>query len=358
MFRSDYLRTIAMTLLLGVAAVGLFAACSKSSDGPTSNSYSGPGSKWDTTLRSDGTFTIVKYASPSATTADFTVDGTYTTTTTGFKRLVVTTVSGTGGPAVGEVAYGLEIPGYVFALKPLSGDQLIPMVISGACPTADFDANWVIVNKDDAASLATLDVAGTFHYDFASVTPTLPIKYDVNGTSLGAGTVGTGTSCASGIMAIDVVDLYLTNSGGAIVNTNRTDSTKSNFIFAFKQTAITTTASLDGNYAGLVFFENSTPGSQVAPVKLVCSGGVCTGTELSDVVAGSTTGPNVTITLLTPDNPGTGLVLGTISNGGTAKKIVCMIDKNAASSGKTIGSCVGQDPGDATKMFNVLFTSI
>ena len=117
--------------------------------------YSGPGSKWDITFHDNGSFGIDKYASASSTTSDFTVTGTYTDLSSGFKKLTVGAVTGTGGPSVGDLAYGLEIPGYVFVLKPLSGDQIIPMVISGTCPTADFTDNWVMVNIPASVSVAT-----------------------------------------------------------------------------------------------------------------------------------------------------------------------------------------------------------
>ena len=347
-------RNIAVTLLTGLAII--IVACSNNGN-TTPKKYSGPGSKWDVTFNGDGTFGIDKYASASATTTDFTVTGTYTDLSTGFKKLTVGAVTGTGGPAVGDLAYGLEVPGYVFVLKPLSGDQIIPMVISGACPEADFTDNWVLVNMPASASVASTDISGTFHYDYATATPSLPTKYTVAGTALGAGTIGTG-SCSKGLMTIGDVEMYLTDSGGAIVHTNLSNPTESSFIFGFKQKAITDINSLDGNYAGLVFNESAASGDQVKPVKLTCSAGVCTGNQLSDVETGATTGTTVTLTLNTPDSPSSGLVLGTASAGSSTGNIICMVDKDAASSGRNIVSCAGQDPGNSAMMFNALFTSL
>lgn len=356
MFNNNLFRKLLIVLTLGLSIT--FTACSNSSSGD--KSYSGPGSKWDVTLRGDGTFEIKKYASASATTEDFGVTGNHTTLSTGFKKLTVTGVTGSGGPSVGDAAYGLEVSGYVFALKPLSGDQLISMVVGGTCPTTDIDANWVKVNMGDGANLLTNDVGGSFHFDFASGNATLPARYLLGGTDQGSNSVGAG-SCADGIMTVGgTAEMYLTSSGGAIVNTDITDSANSEFIFGFAQKAITDVNSLDGDYAGLVFTDSSAVNSKVEPVSISCNAGVCTGNAYTNVETGATSTEGVILTLNgTPDHPGTGFILGDIDqiSGGTTGNVVCMIDKNAANTGKTIGSCVGQDPGDTTKLFNVLFVS-
>ena len=356
MFRHHLIRNTFITLILGITA--MFTACSSDSS-PSDTTYNGPGSRYVTTFRSDGTFTLIQYPDASSTTADITVDGTYTTLSTGFKKLTVTSATGTGAPSAGDEAYGIEVPGYVFVLKPLgSGDQIIPMVTSGACPSADMTANWAVVNLDSGATVASADLGGTFNYDYATSTASVPAKFDVSGGSLGSNTIGTG-SCSDGIMTIGNVDMYLTDSGGAIVNTDTSDPNNATYIFAFAQTAIGTKSSLDGTYAGLVFNDSGASGSKISPVKLVCSSGTCTGNAYTDVETGALDSGTVTLTLGTPDTLGDGLILATIDmTGGTTGNVICTIDKNAGTSTDIIGSCTGQDPGDTSKMFNVLFTKI
>lgn len=356
MFKKYLLRNTLIALILGISIT--LTACSKSSS--SSKSYSGPGSVWNTTLNSNGTFQITK-APNSSSAIDLTVNGNYSTLSTGFLKLTVTSATGTDAPAAGDAAYALDVPGYVFVLKPIgSGDQIIPMVVSGGCPTTDIDANWVKVNLDDTADLvadaATMDIAGTFNYAVATSAPSLPTRYDISGGSLGAGTIPGSGSCSDGVMTIGTVEMFLTSNGGAIVNTNTSDPTQSEFIFGFGQKAISDNNSLDGEYSGLLFNGSAVAGSQIQPVSLSCSAGVCTGTGYDNVETGSTTPGSVSITLNTPDVPSTGFITGTITDG-TSGNIVCMFDINAVNSGKTIGSCAGQDPGDNTKLFNVLLVS-
>ena len=55
-----------------------------------------------------------------------------------------------------------------------------------------------------------------------------------------------------------------------------------------------------------------------------------------------------------------GVVTGTITSsepGAVVGNMSCIADVNALGSGKSIISCVGQSPGDTTKLFNVLFVS-
>jgi len=353
MFSKHPLGNIMLVLLVGIAMI--FSACS--SDKASDKSYSGPGSKWDAVLRGDGSFSIDKYTNAADTTVDFGVTGTYTNLDTGFKKLTVEAVTGSGGPSVGDVAYGLEIPGFMFALKPAGGsDQVIPMVISGACPTTDVDANWVKVNTGDGVSdFANADLAGTFNFNATTSAATLPARYNVSGGGLGSNTVGSGT-CANGIMTIGNVEMFLTSNGGASVNTDNTDPTQSEFIFAFGQKAITDVNSLDGTYAGLLIDESKAAGSVIEPVKIVCSAGTCTGQGYTNVETGTVSSGSVSITFGAPDSPSTGFITGTLTDGSTSP-LICMFDKNAVGSGKTIGNCAGQSTG-GTALFNVLFVSI
>ncbi len=358
MFKSKTLRNIIAFLLAGIVLT--FTACS-SDDDVTETKYSGPGSQWDTTFRSNGTFTLIKYPNSTSTTAEMTVNGTYVNLATGFKKLTVTDATGTDAPVAGDLAYGIEVPGYVFVLKPMgSGDQIIPMITAGSCPTTDFTANWVMVNLNAGATVATTDMSGTFEYVAATSAVSLPTKYNVSGTSNGAGTVGSGTgTCSNGIMNIDgTIDLFLTTSGGAIVNTDTVTSTNAEYVFAFTQRAISDINTMDGTYAGLVFNDSSSAGNKITPVKLVCAAGSCTGNGYADIEAGTFNAGTVTLNLQTPDTPSNGLVLGTISEGGPAGNVICTIDNNVGGTGRIIGSCAGEDPGNVLNMFNVLFTKI
>jgi hypothetical protein len=359
---------------LSAAAVLALAACgggggSSSAGGGTVSavSYSGPGSRWDADLATDGSFTITRRDSVSAP-VDLTVNGSYESLASGFLKLTVASASGTDAPSAGDVAYALDVPGYALMLKPMDAgnDQIIPMVRSGECPTIDMDANWVMVKKDDGvlANDAGREFFGTFHFDVASGTPSLPNSYNLTGfTDLGAGTITAGT-CADGIMNVSDAVMYLTSNGGAIVRTGVNDADPGNdsFIFGLEKKAVGSLANTDAEYAGWLFDENQASGAKISPVSVSCtSSGSCTGNIVQDIDNNALDMmESVSINLSMADDPGTGLISASIASsepGSVAGNMACMADGDALGTGKKVVSCVGQSPGDVSRMFNILLVS-
>ena len=350
-------------LVLGMA-VGVHG-CSSSSSGEADvlNSYNGPGSKWDVVFRDDDTFTVTRRANATAA-VDLTVNGDYSRLASGFTRFVVSDASGTDAPSAGDEAWGLEIQGYSLMLKPVdpTSDQIIPMINAGTCPSSDFDANWVLVKKANAADATDngRDFFGTFSYTEATNTPALPARWALDNlfTAQGAGTIAAGPSCADGLMLLTDAEMYLTENGGAIVHTNLSTPTDSSFIFALSQNAITDINNLDGAYAGILFDEDAAPGTQIKPVAVTCGAGSCTGNVVTDVVNNTLSADTVTIGLTgAVDTPATGFVTGTITGNVGTGNLACMADYNALGGGKKIISCVGQSPDSNTQMFNVILVS-
>lgn len=359
----------AACLLVPISIAAVVAACGGGSSGTTtttttSTSYSGPGSKWDVTLSSDNSFNITKRASVGAD-IDFTVTGSYESLDTGFLKLTVGGVTGTGGPTAGDIAYALDIPGYAFFLKPLDAgsNQVISMVKGGTCPTSDVLANWVMVKSDGDPTDAGRDFFGTFSYNTTTQVPDLPSKYNLSNftTVAGGGIGGTGT-CSDGILSVTGADMFLTDNGGAIVHIDsgvQDDTADDQFVFGLGAKEIGAT-STDGDYAGLLFDASQSSGAQISPVALTCASNECTATVLSNVETGATESGSAIAKLTSFDSPSIGFATGTVEEGGNPGangKLACMIDVNAVSTGKKIMSCVGQSPGDNTKMFNVLFVS-
>ncbi len=157
-------------------------------------------------------------------------------------------------------------------------------------------------------------------------------------------------------MQVGTADMFLTSNGGAIVNTDTSDSTMSAFVFGLGQKAITAVANLDGDYAGMLFDDSAASGSKVSPITMTCTSGTCSATLVTDIATGTTGAGSVTLTLSSPDSIAPGVVTGTVSDGGSGV-LSCMADIDVLSSGKKIVSCVGQAPGDNTNMFNVIFVS-
>ncbi|MDI9246010.1 hypothetical protein [Marinobacter sp. CHS3-4] len=351
-----------------VASAGLLVACGGSSSGDSSATgsssvaYSGPGSKWDVTLEDSGDFTIERRTSP-VDPVILTVEGTYERLDSGFVSLEVGSANGTDAPNPGDMAWALEVPGYAFLLKPIDGDQVIAMVTAGECPTTDIDANWVMVKKragSDATSQSE-DYFGTFEFDVSTSTPSLPVKrsLDTGFPNVTEGGISGGGSCEDGLMLVgempDVAAMYLTQSGGAIVQTDIADEANSSFVFGLSADAVEG-SNLDGDFAGMLFDDTMADGSKINPVSLSCESGVCTGALVTDIETGSLSSDTVTVTFT--GLAGEDFISGTIEDSDSnSGNLVCMADQNAAGSGKTIVSCVGQSPGDNTQMFNVMFVS-
>jgi hypothetical protein len=158
--------------------------------------------------------------------------------------------------------------------------------------------------------------------------------------------------------------MYLTTNGGAIVRTGidtPSNGNDDNVIFGFSQQTVGDIGNVAGDYAGLLFDANQASGSQISPVSVTCaSNGTCTGNIVTDIETNTLSAESVTISLTTVDNPSTGFITGTITNsepGSIAGNMACMANADAQGTGKNIVSCVGQSPGDATEMFNVLLVS-
>jgi hypothetical protein len=337
-------------LLLGVAV--LIWACGSGSSGSSSSttqSYSGPGSKWSSNINNDGTFTMNEADSSLA------LSGTWSTTAGGFKKLTVTSSSDTGSVAVGSGAYALDIPGTVLLVKPFNGTQMITMVKASECPQTDVTANWIMTNQNDSININVSDVMGTFAYTHSTTSAVLPTKYQLDGTPVAYGPnndLGSFT-CTDGVATIADGTMYLTRVGGAIVHTNDGtpgDATDDGFIVAMPTTNIGSLANLNGTYRGLVFADTSGV-DELFPVAISLSNGTGTGNEINPDT-GVMIDP-IAVSLTAVDSPSDGFINGTI--GGSTVR--CMANTNVNSSGKNFVFCIGENPGEAGKLYNLLMIS-
>ena len=367
-----FTQTLCKAMVLALAGA-MLQACSDATtpagnNGSQDLSYSGPGSKWDFDLAADGTFTIERRPDVNSP-VDMTVTGTYDRLESGFILFTVGGGSGQNPPAQGDKAWAIEVPGYALLVRPIQSgsDQIIAMVSAGSCPSSDINANWVLVRKELSilANDETASYSGVFNYAVATNTPSLQSQYSlVNPTSdLGGQPIPSSATCADGILDLSGVGavMYLTDNGGAIVHTGTetTDESDDTIYFALDQQAIGNVTALDGDYAGMAYNEDAPAGQRVFAVALSCTSGSCTGDVMSDVEAGTTAGSAFSIELSgTVDSPVNGLISGTVQGGNDpASALTCMVNTNASGTTKNIINCVGQAPGDTTKMFNVMFVS-
>jgi hypothetical protein len=163
-----------------------------------------------------------------------------------------------------------------------------------------------------------------------------------------------------GIMTVsngggDNAQMYLTASGGAVVNT-AVSSANTEFIFGLPQSTITP-STFAGNYSGLLYQGGASAGNKLKPVKVVftASGSTLTGTgnEITDVTADTLSSSSASITLNAMNSPSTGFMTGTVNTGSTTN-LACVGVANAGGSGKQMIDCVSYD---STNLFNFMLVS-
>lgn len=271
-------------------------------EGTITQSYQAAGSFWKANFTATN-FRIDKYTNYDDTTAVMSVYGTYSTaTTTKIMTLTVTSASGTNAPSVGDVAYGLEIPGTVFFLKPGgSSSEIIPMIKGGTCPTATKTYNWII-GKFASSTITPSSQEGYGQASFSNdgsgtvTASNITNKKNMDGSAGGSDNTGPTGACSNGHLAGSdggggTIDMYLTSAGGSIVKT----SSGSEFIFASpKHTGDVAASDLDGTFTVLVFDESSTE-DKVFPAKLVMSSGSGTADKITNIDTDALEGSPVTV---------------------------------------------------------------
>ena len=345
--------------------------------------YTGPGSFYDADINTDGTYSI-QVSEGVGQPVLFTISGSYTRLSTGFLRMLVEDVQGSAddAPSVGDEALALEVPGFALLLRPLGGQDIIPMLVSGNCPTEDFDANWIIAQSPDVrdATDPERDWFGTFSYDYASASAFLPAKYNLATFADISESIPkelSATSCEQGRLTIaedanSSVNMWLTD-GGAIVEVLQ-DGQKNETVLAMLQRPMSM-ADLQGSYAAFVLqgppVEPGTqggtssmgdagmaPGEAPEPFPAVITlddQGAGTGRAYDDVVLGVTGDDGVEFAVGNPNDPADGWLKGTIGNGeGGSGNLACSALTDAADSGKTVIFCIGQDPGQPQVKFTLV----
>lgn len=338
-------------IVFGAAIVSgvILISCGSSS----SNNYGGPGSDWRANIEGS-TFTITRAADVAATRAEnfgLTITGSAEVLESGFQFLTVESVTGDDGPTAGDTAYGLEVPGFAFMLKPAGSDEIIPMVEMGNCPTTDLALNWVVTNSD-SPNKQDVDTFGVFTFTESTGAALISGGYSLND---GFGVQNeftesnvTGT-CNQGILDItgnDSATIYLNGSGGALVDTG------SSVIVAMPRTEVTA-ANLDGNYFGIEFFGNGTEDSTFPVSASVSdSGATITITRYSDVENATLSETVHTLSGMTYNAAGAttldGFATGSLDHSAVTAdaNISCNVTEDAAGSGKNLIFCRSYDADD------------
>ena len=214
------------------------------------------------------------------------------------------------------------------------------MIPAGACPSAAFHANWILVLAN-ATWNDTRDTFGELSWDATASTASVAQRFALQSfMSVGPGPTITNVTCTDGVAVITDTkgesDLFVNAAGGAIIHGNvGAEATHGDsIIFAMPATSSAAPADLSGSYGGFIFSPTS-----VMPVSLslAVSGGAASGTaaQLSDVSTGATVaGMDVTFTLNTA-GPLAGSLTGTLGSA----PLVCNVQENANGTTRTILAC-------------------
>jgi hypothetical protein len=344
---------IILTLFtLGLLSVALYS-CGGKGLVPETQTYNGMGSRWQATLNPNGTFAM------SELDNSIEVSGTWTETSSKWMELTVSDATGAGAPSAGSKAHALLIPGVVLLVKPFDGSQMITMVLAGTCPTSDMNANWVKTNIEDGADINTVDIYGTFRFFSATSSAILPNKFQLDGTDQGQYDLST-FSCSDGIATISDGRMYFSEIGAALVHTSVSDSTQSSFIVGLPVKKLNTKSVLAGDYNGLVY-QQSTGSEELFPVTLslnTSGSGTAYTYNNNDPNQSVNTSSGAGFAISNVDSPTDGFIKGTVTDeSNNSATIRCMANTNINGSGKTFLFCAGANPGEQTKMYNLLLIS-
>jgi len=299
--------------------------------------------------------------------------GTYDRLESGFLKMTVDSADGTDGPAPGDQAYALDIPGFAFVLHPLDSesDDLHLMVAAGECPESAMDGNWVMVRDEENVPATDPEAPffGTFYFDPSTQVAKIPSMYSlVDFAERGTTEPADGAECANGVVDLPDADMFVTESGIMTVRLRAGDQGFNKFIFGVPNEQTDGLSALNGEYAGLAFNSRDETGQKIMPVHTTCDAGTCTGAEVTDIESGTVaTDGTVEISLNEPNSPALGMVTGTITQVTkqettdgqvTSSHIACAASTKVLDTDRTILSCVGMSPDNPEAMFSVLMTSI
>ena len=333
--------TVCGAIVLFSALATMNLRCAKSSTSTSAESYQGLGSRWTTAFNSATKQFIITYDIDSdgafTTSGDFKVTGSYIEYTSLFRKLQINgleapNTSATNVPQLKSLAYGIDIPGFAFFLKPIesgSTQQPIVMLASGACPTTGFTGNWIIANAETNPT-ATTDFFGS-----ATAVLTGDKAMTLTQREFSSGNVISGNpivrlgACTGGAQIADgegdgtySTTMFMTASGGALVQTN------SGKIFAAPQFgADVSSSNWNGTYSGLAYISQSSGGARIALMKLELSGTTGTGSEIDVETDVASSSGGVTIASLAAVSGTSGLFRGTINAGNGAQPLNCALSR-------------------------------
>lgn len=337
--------------------------CSSSEDTASSSTttgriYAGAGSDWRWILKDDGTFMGLESETPAA------VQGTYTTTSTGFLKATVTGSTGTGAPAAGTILSGVEVPGFSLLWSPIlsSETNIQGNIQGGICPTHTTTFSYLYMQFSASVDLtdnSQREYFGVFQWNpSGSGEGTAIQKFGLANnyedlTNKFTSPAITG-NCANGLLSTTSFNAYLAPASLFVKVTENASPTKGDGMIAMPQTILTSLASFDGIYRGFVY-DDAAPTAKTKSVIANVSTGSISVKSVSPTDLITVNGDiDVTLNLTAINSPVAGFIKGDL--GGSS--IICAASLNVAGSGKNALYCLGQNPSDAKKPLVLVISSL
>jgi hypothetical protein len=323
-------------------------------------SYGGSGSAYTAVLNPNLTFTLTKKALTTSTSAELTVSGTFNRLTSGILALTVTSSSDTtNGPAVGAILNAIDVPGYVLMLKAIgsTGGEVVPMVATGTCPSADFAGTWVKMQDTSTTNNYSTDgLLGTFAYTHSGTSAALGAnQYRFDGTSFTPGAQSLGAyTCSSGVGTLpnsgNTAEMYFTSGGGAVVRVNSVPAQA----IAMVPSAALTVSSFAGTYVGLAFDEGDTSSSSAGstlPISVtLAAAGTGTGAVITNVstnALSTTQTATLVLSQLSPTVNGA-LKLAITPASSAVQNTICAAATAIGGTTQNVIFCAGTSPSGTT----------
>ncbi|MFT4978806.1 MAG: hypothetical protein ACI8S6_004716 [Myxococcota bacterium] len=353
-----------------------------------SRSYSGPGSYWTVDF-DDGTATFHIEMSPNVGNPIYmALDGTFAVHD-GWTVLTITEADDVeGAPVAGDQAIGIEIPGFAFMMKPLdeSYNTVIPMLVSGSCPTADEELNWMVAQglagKD--ASSTEDDFFGTYRYQYADHSAEVLTRHALESYALLAEPAHAifPEPCEGSVMTLHTdytveaglppVNLWMV-PGGAMVETfhrdQEGDPVEKQTMLALHAEAISMDDIAGQTFIGLHVAapaEDATTTTSgdaalgdILEVEVAFDAeGIATSTVITDIATDTREESGVTLTVDAINVPSDGFFTATLSDGPSSQSsVACAVATDMGVSGQTMMTCIGQDLDDTSRSFTLTLAS-
>ncbi|MFT7560465.1 MAG: hypothetical protein ACI93R_002385 [Flavobacteriales bacterium] len=325
--------------------------------------FAGPsdGFSWALSLDDDGnSFVLTKKVTPSSTANTARMTGSFRDDDEFF---VLSISSALPSTVTSATITGIKISDDIIVLSSfdsaLNGETLA-LIENADCPSSDLSLGWQTLQSEADTESDEIGFYGNFTYTQGNTTASLGAQHPLNDATISLNATSTSDlECADGVAEHDDGDHYLSSSAVAIVEQLGTNYRRH---IAFAHDDIDAVANLDDDYFGIM--RDKEPDDNLL-IKLACSAGECTLSEVIDHEDTSTLTDRYTLSFTEDDidEPGDGFLTATLTvidnvvTNPPSAKASCMANVDFPTSSSAtlkVLSCVAQAPDDNTKLLSFI----